>query len=123
MVTEWGRPDLTLFATTIFEPSLSPQHQQFARNSARALRPLFPVSLSYTYDAIGWLPLLTENGANSIISLTTYRPAGELAMSGSWGSESRSYNAMKQMTGLTRYGTQVLPTPIELVKLQLHQTG
>jgi hypothetical protein len=34
-------------------------------------------------------------------SSTMYEPAGELtAMSGIWGSESRSYNAMKQMTYL-----------------------
>ena len=61
-------------------------------------------SLAYTYDAMGRLAGLTENGSNSIISSasTSYTPAGQLqTMSGAWGTETRSYNAMLQMTGLS----------------------
>jgi len=58
--------------------------------------------LTNTYDSMGRLATLTENGSTNVISSTTYGPAGELqAMSGSWGSEARSYNAMLQMTALS----------------------
>jgi YD repeat-containing protein len=70
--------------------------------------PVTGPSLSYTYDAMGRLSTLSDTSSN-VISSTTYGPAGELtAMSGAWGSESRSYNAMKQMTSLYSSGTSTV---------------
>ena len=58
-------------------------------------------ALTNTYDTMGRLAALTENGSTNVISSTSYGPAGELqALSGAWGSESRGYNAMLQMTSL-----------------------
>src|SRR5262249_32294318 len=62
-------------------------------------------TLTNTYDSMGRLTTLND-GTSSVISSTTYGPAGELtAMSGAWGSESRGYNAMLQMVHLVSGST------------------
>ena len=59
------------------------------------------VTLTNTYDAMGRLTTLND-GSTNVISSATYGPAGELdQMTGTWGSESRSHNAMLQMTSLS----------------------
>ena len=62
-------------------------------------------SLSMSYDTMGRLNTLRDQlTSNNIIASTSYGPANELLSmtagiySGNWGSETRTYNAMKQLT-------------------------
>jgi RHS repeat-associated protein len=72
-------------------------------NEGKMLTQQYPFggpNLTYGYDAMGRLQTLSD-GTNNVISSTTYGPSGELtAMSGTWGSETRSYNSMLQMTAM-----------------------
>ena len=62
-------------------------------------------SLSYTFDSMGRLNTMTDNiGMTTLISGATYGPANELLTItsglGGWGSETRTYNSLKQLVAL-----------------------
>ena len=78
-------------------------------------------SIGFGFDSMGRMYTLTDQLASqTIIQSATYGPANELTQItgspyyGAWGTETRTYNVMKQMTGLTSvpqsYGTGVSMT-------------
>ena len=78
-------------------------------------------SLGFGFDSMGRMYSLTDQLASQqIIQSATYGPANELTQItgapyyGAWGTETRTYNVMKQMTSLTSvpqsYGTGVSMT-------------
>ena len=65
-------------------------------------------SLSYTFDSMGRLNTMsvTDGTLNQqVISGVTYGPANEITSiagaTGGWGGESRTYNAIKQLTAIS----------------------
>ena len=66
-------------------------------------------NLGFTYDTMGRLQKLTDLASGGdIINSTVYGPAGELqSMSGAWGTETRGYNSMLQMTAMSSPGVSM----------------
>jgi len=67
-------------------------------------------SLGFGFDNMGRPYSLTDQVASqTLIQSAAYGPANELTQitGGSWGTETRSYNAMKQMTQLTSNGVNI----------------
>ena len=62
-------------------------------------------NLSYAFDKMGRLNTMTDNVAmETVIAGASYGPANELTgitAGGAWGSEIRTYNSLKQLTGLS----------------------
>jgi RHS repeat-associated protein len=81
-------------------------------NEGRMLSVQYPGSgpnLGYAYDSMGRLNAMTDLGTStSLISGTSYDPANRiLSISGSVYNESRSYNVMGQLTGLTNNSVSI----------------
>ena len=75
-------------------------------------------NLGYTFDSMGRLNTMTDKIANAaIIQGATYGPANELlTITGgnyinAWAGETRSYNSLKQLTGILAYNS---PGPVSI---------
>ena len=67
-------------------------------------------NLSYAFDKMGRLNTMTDNIAmETLIASASYGPANELTgiSGGAWGSETRTYNSLKQLTQLSSSGLSI----------------
>ncbi len=97
----WSPYTTTLAATFSYDNEGRMTQETYPTDNSGAT-----ANLSYTFDSMGRLNTMTDNVAmQQLITGATYGPANELiSITGTaygWAGESRGYNSLKQLTGVT----------------------